>query len=259
MKANLIRPLLASGKPTLGTRMHNLWPNMVEIVGHTGMFDYVEFLAEYAPFDLAGLENYCRAAELHHLGSLIKVDQAGQQYWAQRGIGAGFDGVVFADSRTVDDVRKCVQSVRPETPPDNGLYGAATRRFAYMGHTGDAAYVQALRDSVVVLMVEKQAAVDNLDELLSIPGIDMVQWGPADYSLSIGLPGERKHPSVKAAERKVIDTCFKCGIPPRAEIGSLNEAQEYLDLGVRHFSLGADLAVYYNWLLPNAEALRKLM
>jgi hypothetical protein len=59
------------GKPCEGSS----WPAVVEFVGESGAFDYVEFVAEYAPFDLTGLDNFCRSAELSNLSSMIKVDQ----------------------------------------------------------------------------------------------------------------------------------------------------------------------------------------
>jgi 2-keto-3-deoxy-L-rhamnonate aldolase RhmA len=49
MRANRFRELLNAGQPTLGTRANAVWPSVVEVLGHTGMFDYVEFLGEYAP------------------------------------------------------------------------------------------------------------------------------------------------------------------------------------------------------------------
>ena len=259
MKTNKLRALLKSGQPTLGTRLHNVWPSMVEVIGHTGMFDYVEFLAEYAAYTLPDLENFCRAAELYDLGTMIKIDQESNQFVAQRAIGAGFQSVLFADCRSVEDARQCVRAVRPDTPMDGGSYGAAMRRFAYMEYGGSAEYVQALRDIVVVLMIEKQPAVEQLDEILSVGGIDLVQWGPADYAMSIGRPGERKIAQVKEAERKVIDTCLRLGIPARVEINTPDEAGPYLDLGFRHFNMGSDLKVMFNWWRDSGQALREKM
>lgn len=259
MRKNKLRHLLNSGKPTLGTRVHNIWPAMVEAVGHTGLFDYVEFLAEYAPFDLNGLDNFCRAAELHNLGSLIKVDQDPRRFFAQRAIGSGFEGVLFVDSRSAADVSECVRIARPETPEDGGTYGVATRRFAYMRYGGTPDYVQALRDVVVMIMIEKQPAVEVLDEILAVPGIDMIQWGPSDYSMSIGKGGAVRDPEVKAVERRVIEACLQAGVAPRIEIAQPDDARYYLDLGVRHFNLGVDLAIYFNWLNSNGETMRKLL
>ena len=259
MRENKIRSLLKAGRPTLSTRIQSVWPSIVEVIGHTGLFDYVEFLAEYAPHTLQDLENICRAAELYNLGTMIKIDAEPRQYLAQRAIGAGFQSVLFADSRGPQDALDCVRSVKPDTPDDGGLYGAATRRFAYMGYGGSQEYVQTLRDVVVVLMIEKVPAVEQLEEILTVGGVDMVQWGPADFSMSSGIPGQRRSPEVKAVERRVIDTCHRLGIPTRAEIVSPDEAAYYLDLGVRHFSLGNDLAILYNWFTQNGEKLRKML
>src|SRR5206468_7416359 len=93
MRSNKLRELLKAGKPTLGTHLHSSWPAVVEAVGHSGRFDYVEFVAEYAPFELYALDDFCRAAELHDLSSMIKVDQEPRAFLAQRGIGAGFQSV----------------------------------------------------------------------------------------------------------------------------------------------------------------------
>ena len=259
MRPNKLRELLNAGKPSIGTRVHSTWPSVVEVIGHTGMFDYVEFLAEYAPFDLYALDNFCRAVELFEMSAIIKVDQEPQSFLGQRGIGAGFQGVLFADCRSVDDVRQCVRIVRPDTPQDGGSYGVGLRRFAYMGHAGTAEYVQALRDTVVLIMIEKQAAVERLEEILAVKGIDMIQWGPADYSMSIGRPGERNSPEVKVVERKVFETAIKMGIAPRAEITNVEQAKYYLDLGVRHFNIGTDLSILYNWWKTNGDELRKIV
>ena len=257
MRTNKLRSLLQTGQPTLGTRIHSPWPNVVEALAHTGLYDYVEFLAEYASYTMHDLDNWCRAAEVYNLGTMIKVDQDTRMFAAQRAIGSGFESVLFADSRTAEEVRECVRIARPDTPEDGGLYGAATRRFAYMGYGGNAEYVQTLRDVVVAIMIEKKSAIDQLDTILAVSGIDMIQWGPADFSMSIGKPGERRAPEVKAAEKQLIEACLSAGIPSRAEITSPDEAAYYLDMGVRHFSLNHDLNILYGWWKTNGEALRK--
>ena len=111
MRRNKLRELLKAGKPTLGTHLHSTWPSVVEAVGHSGMFDYVEFVAEYAPFELYALDDFCRAAELHDLSSMIKVDQEPRGFLASRAIGSGFHSILFADCRSAADVEECVRIV----------------------------------------------------------------------------------------------------------------------------------------------------
>ncbi len=257
MRPNRLREKLKAGKPTVSTHIHTTWPSIVEALGHTGLYDYVEFVAEYAPFDLHDLDNLCRAAELYNMGMMIKVDQSHQAFMAQRGIGAGFGSVLFTDARSADDVREYIRSARPDTPQDKGLYGVAMRRHTFMGYGGSPEYVQALRDIVVAVMIEKQSAVDHLEEILSVPGIDMVQWGGADYSVSSGKAGARNDPSQVVARNKVFQTAIRMGIPPRAEIQSVDQAKEYLDMGVRHFSIGTDISILHNWWKDNGDKLWK--
>ncbi|MEM2913350.1 MAG: aldolase/citrate lyase family protein, partial [Candidatus Bathyarchaeia archaeon] len=114
-------------------------------------------------------------------------------------------------------------------------------------------------DAVVALMIERRSAVENLEEILSINGIDMVQFGPVDYSISAGIPGEVNHPKVKEAEERTIRTAMKMGISPRAEISSLEEAKRYVNLGVRNFNMGIDLRILFSWWKKNGEELRKIL
>ena len=149
--------------------------------------------------------------------------------------------------------------VRPETPEDKGTYGVATRRFTYMGYGGGKAYVQALRDIVVAIMIEKPGTVDTLEDVLAVKGVDMVQWGGSDYSMGIGKAGERYSPELRVVERRVFETAIRMGVPPRAEIATADQAKYFLDMGVRHFSVGTDITVLHQWWKSQGEDMRKAL
>jgi 2-keto-3-deoxy-L-rhamnonate aldolase RhmA len=259
MKRNPIREMLTAGIPTIGTRLTLFDATVVETIGRAGSFDYVEFGGEYAAYDLLGLENFCRAAELHGLGTMMKVDWESRGFFAQRSIGAGFDSVLFADARSAHDVAESIRLVRADTPGEDGLFGASPRRHALPNEAGSPAFVQALRDTVVAIMIEKQSAVDELDAIVQLGGIDLVQWGPNDYALSSGRPGGATSETVKEVERHVIATCLDAGIPVRAEIASAEAAEPYLELGVRHFSLFNDVSVIYDTWRRGGEQLRDIV
>ncbi len=257
MRKNKIRELLNEGKPTLGTHVHSTWPSIIEAVGHTGIYDYVEFVAEYVPYDMRDLDNLCRAAELYDLGMMIKLDYTANQLFAQRAFGSGFGSVLFADAHNVEEAKECILSVRPDTPEDGGNFGVGMRRSSYMGYGGTPEYVQAIRDIVVVLMIEKKGAVENLEEILALPGVDMTQWGPSDYSVSVGkVKGD---PAIKEAETKVIKTCLEMGVRPRIEIGTPDQARYYLDMGVRDFCMNTDLVILFQWWKQNGDDMRKAL
>ena len=253
MRANAIRNLLNQGKPTLATHIHSVWPNVVEALGHTGLYDYVEFVAEYGTYTLHDLDNICRAAELYGLGSMIKIDWANNEFVAQRAVGSGFNSVLFSDVRSAAGAADCVKYVRADTPEAGGTFGVATRRFSYMRYGGSEAYVQALDDILVALMLEKKPALDELDAILAVDGVEMLQWGPSDFSMSIGKAGQRGAAEVEAGAQKVIDGCLATGVHPRIEIGTADDAKRYLDMGARHFCVGTDIAILHQWWKKEGE------
>jgi 4-hydroxy-2-oxoheptanedioate aldolase len=260
MRHNRLRALLAAGKPSLGTHLLSTWPTLVELVGQTGLYDYVEFTAEYSPFDMHDLDNLGRALELKDLGGMIKVEQTQWTHQAMRAIGSGFQSVLFADVRTVADAQACVAAVRAETPGSGGRLGVGMRRdVGTIREGGSPAYVAALDEIVIALMVEKRECVEDLDAILSIKGIDMVQFGGSDYSMSIGVTGQRNHPDVKKAERKTIEMALKKGMHPRVELGNINEAAPYLEMGVKHFCIGWDVRVLYDWWHANGDGMRAML
>src|SRR2546423_4382636 len=156
MRRNNLRELLKADKPSLGTHLHSTWPSIVELVGHSGMFDYIEFVAEYAPYDLFALENLGRAVDLFpHMSAMMKIEQEPRTYLAIRAIGSGLQNLLFADPRTVADVQECVRAVRAETPNAKGRHGVGMRRdVRFVLEGGSPAFVQALDDAVIALMIE---------------------------------------------------------------------------------------------------------
>ena len=259
MRQNILRNKLRSDEPTLSTHIHSVWPAEVEAIGHTGLYDYVEFVAEYGSSDLHDLDNICRAAELYNMVSMIKIDQSLMPYLAQRGIGAGFNSVLFTDVRGIEDVDECILAVRPDHPDHGGHYGVATRRNSYMGYGGTQEYVEAIADIVLCFMIEKKGAFDSLDKILDNPNVDMIQWGPADYSMNTGHPGDQNHVEVSEAKKQTFLTAIRKGVPPRAEINSADQTKEYLDMGVRHFSIGTDISILFNfWRREGELVLRAL-
>jgi len=257
VRRNQLRTKLNAGEPTLGTHLLSVWPTLVELVGKTGHYDYIEFTAEYAPFNLHDLDNLGRAFEVAGLGGMIKIEQGEWTHQAMRAIGAGFQSVLFADVRTLEDAHACVRAVRAETPGRNGLMGVGMRRDVGMIiEAGSPAYVNALDEVVIALMVEKRQCVEDIENILSVPGIDMVQFGPADYAMSIGQAGDTRHPDVQKAERLTIETALRKGLHPRVELGNPDQAARYVEMGVKHFCLGWDVSILYAWWRENGEKLR---
>jgi 4-hydroxy-2-oxoheptanedioate aldolase len=154
--------------------------------------------------------------------------------------------------------------VRTETPQSKGLNGAHARRSTKYGLEGASQeYVNAMDEAVIAIMIEKKEAIEDLEEILSVKGIDMVQFGSGDYSLSTGHAGDRSNPEVKQAEIKCITKSLEMGVRPRIELGSIHFSEKeivgYLEMGVRDFQLPTDVGIIFQWIKGHGADLRKLI
>lgn len=261
MRRNKLRELLDAGHPSLGIHIHSPWPSIIEMVGHSGNFDYVEYVAEYAPHDLHTLDNLGRAIDLFDdLSGMIKVEDGIGEWLANRAMGAGIQNLLFSDIRTVDQAERAVGAVRADIPGRKGAHGVNMRRYVRFGmDAGTPDFIDALDQAVVAVMIEKAEAVENLDAILSVDGIDMVQFGPADFALSIGKPRRYDDDEVIEAERHVIEAALTRGIQPRAELSGPEGIERYLELGVKHFCIGTDVGILMNWFRTEGGRLRDIL
>jgi 2-keto-3-deoxy-L-rhamnonate aldolase RhmA len=261
MKENRLRELLKDGKPSLGTRVLNQWPMVVEHVGNSGNFDYIEYVAEYSPFDQYDLENIARACELTGMGSMIKVDLQNRKYVAQKAIASGFQAILFTDHKTPEEVRASVTAMKADEPSTGGRFGYPNRRYiAFQPYISQLDHIKRVNDIVLCFMVEKKETMDNIEEICSIDGVDMVQFGPSDYSMSMGKNKADIDEECKAAERKMIEVALKHGVQPRCEVyGDPDQVKYYLDLGVKHICYGDEIKVYFAFLQKEGSYMRGIV
>jgi len=259
MKENKLRYLLNNNLPSVGTRIWSSWPYITEAAAASGNFDYIEFVAEYAPFSHYDLENICRAAELHNISSMIKVDFQNRGYVAQKAMASGFQAILFTDHKTADEVRETIHLIRPDTPEDGGRFGFPNRRWiGFQPKKPQLEYAKMVRDTVIAFMIEKKEAMDNIEEICSVPGVDMVQFGPSDYSMSRGWNAKDHINECKEAEREMIRVALKHGVQPRCEINTPEDAKYYINLGVKHFCIGDEMRVLMAYWNNVGGEMRKL-
>ena len=102
-------------------------------------------------------------------------------------------------------------------------------------------------------------AGEFLEEILAEPAVEMIQWGPADFAMNIGHPGEFSHPDVVAAHDKTFKLAVDAGVAARAEIGSSDQTKKYLDMGVRHFSIGTDITILFDFWKREGEGILRAL
>lgn len=256
---NKVRELLNQNKSTIGTHLSSTWPTLWEVIGNTAQFDYVEFGSQYGAWDLHDLDNMCRAAELTNLSTMIKIDRNPKDWLAQRAIAAGFQAILFADIVTVEEVKDCIRAVK--LPPEgvNSFMGTRGRRYDEQFD-----YAKSIDDVVIAIMVEKKNLMMNLEDVLVIDGLDMIQFGPVDYGLSLRIPGK---PYLRAEYSDIVNTdmdrahqmALDAGVRPRAEAGSAEQCQYFMERGVRDFCIGWDASIVAAWCTQNGRKLREML
>jgi 4-hydroxy-2-oxoheptanedioate aldolase len=262
MPENRLRKLIKYGKPTVGTHYSSTWANLVEIIGNSQQFDYAEFTGQYGPYTLHDLEHLARACEVTGMDAMIKIDQEPRTYLASRAIQAGFTAMLFADCRTTEDVRRCVQSVK--LIPQGGINGLQHGRVMGYGIVRGqrvtlSDYVKFIDDIVIAIMIETKTLSDDIEEALSIPGIDMIQFGPNDFSISINRPGEGyKNAEITEAMERSYQAAKRRGIRVRAEC-TVEEMEKWLDLGCRDFCIGSDTSTISTWAQNTGRAIKETL
>lgn len=255
LKKNRLKELIMNQELALGTHIDAFSPTLVEVAGLAGL-DYVYIEAEHAPLNWETLENMIRAAEVVNITPLVRLDEAPLNHLVRKALEAGVQGVIIPHVSTVDEAEAVVQAVKF---PPQGVRGMGTMRSRRYGTIPVAEYLEwSNRESLVILVIEEKAAVDHIEEVLSVEGIDAVVFGPTDYSISIGVPGQTTHAKVLKARKKVVETALSLNVAPMITCNSIEQIRECLAMGVRLLSLGGDTRLLLHTWRQMAEQARQI-
>jgi 2-keto-3-deoxy-L-rhamnonate aldolase RhmA len=237
MRTNHTQRLLREGHTVLGT-MIGEWgaPEVVRTLARAG-FDFVVVDNEHAPFDLQTNCALYRAARTTAMDMLVRVPDA-QYHLIARTLDAGADGVMVPRIETPEQARQVLDAVKY---PPIGRRGCATRPI----HTdlepvalGDyAAHLNA--NTMVILQLETKAAVERADDILGVPGIDAALIGPADLSVSLGVPGEIEHPLMEDHIARVVEAAQRAGVASGIHWANADIVKHWMQRGMR--------CIMYSW------------
>jgi len=240
---NKLKQVLEKGEVALGTAVFSYSPTIVEVAGYSGL-DFVRIDNEYSWRRDESMEHIIRAATIAEITPILRIDK-GDHYLINKALGTGAGGVLVPDVSTKKEVEDLIKAAKF---PPKGTRGYSSYCFSgQWGAKGGEDWVNwSENETLVGIMVENEEIITKLDGILSMEGLDFVLFGPADYSMSIGLRGPQKnHPKVQDAIKKTIEVANKYGKPVAIGIGQPweEEARKYIDLGCRIIEMGNDLLV----------------
>lgn len=208
LRANNIIAKMNKSELAFGCQFNSPLSEQVEILGIAG-YDFVIFDGEHGNFTLTELEEQSRVAQMSGLtpiGMVPDVEPPTIHSFLERGI----MGIHAPNITTKEDAEKLAEGCRYAPEGRRSLsfsraahFGFGPPRSEYMAHANTQVTVMAL--------IEHIDALDNLEGILSVDGIDMYGVGPKDLAQSMGLPGQMEHPRVKAFQQSVEDAVHAAG------------------------------------------------
>ncbi len=252
---NALRAKLTAGEAALGSVVYSWSPNTVETAGFAGL-DFVRIDCEHAWRQDSSLENLIRAGDVTGLSCIVRVDRD-NPYLVRKALELGAAGVVVPDVCTVEEAVAAVKSAKF---PPRGIRGYSGQcRSGGWGSRAGAPWVEwSDREPMVGVMIEGVKAMDNLDEIASVEGLDFLFFGPADYSMSLGLRKPmRDHPDVQAALDRIIAAAQKHGKQVMYGVGADPETiRRYRERGVTMLEMGSDLMTLHAFWRDRINAIR---
>jgi 4-hydroxy-2-oxoheptanedioate aldolase len=204
-------------------------PELVEILGYLG-FDAVFVDGEHGVIGPGRALEMVRAADAAGVATITRVPSS-EPSTILGYLETGTDGVIVPHVCSAEDARRAVQAVKYAPL---GLRGAhsATRAACYGATEGAADYFARMnREMVVGVMIEDRAALDNLGEILGVPGLDLCLIGPGDLSVSMGYPGQPYHPKVQQEVDRAMKAVRAAGIAAGTVAGDGHETRQLFERG----------------------------
>ncbi|MCL2096597.1 MAG: aldolase/citrate lyase family protein [Oscillospiraceae bacterium] len=217
-------------------------PAFIEIMGYAGL-DYVIIDLEHGPNTVQTAQNLIRAAQISGVFPVVRVkENAGFIMGEALDIGAG--GLQIPQIATKQEAEEVISKVKFHPDGSRGMcrfvraanYSAKDR----FGYFADA------NKSVIIVQIEGEEGVKNIDDIISVKGVDVIFVGPYDLSQSLGLPGQVGHPLVEEKMLGIVKKCGEKNITVGTFADNPENAEKWLKNGVRYISYSVDTGIFYD-------------
>ena len=228
---------LRSGKVVSCFKLNLADARAVEIAALAGI-DCVWVDREHVSNDLSVIEKCVWAGKAHDTDVIVRVPRGSYSDYVHP-LELDAAGIMVPHIMSLADAKEVVRMTRfhpiGRRPMDGGNADGA-----YCGIDFDDYIRQANERRMVILQIEDPEALDDLDQIAALDGIDMLFFGPGDFSQGIGCPGEWNHPKVIEARHRVAEAALSHG-KIAGTISGLDNMDELIELGYRFLSVGADI------------------
>jgi 4-hydroxy-2-oxoheptanedioate aldolase len=254
---NAVKQRLAQGGIAIGMGIRALRSAEVAPLMKTAGYDWLFIDLEHGPTSIENAYSICVAALDAGIAPIVRVS-AGELAMGARCLDSGALGIVIPHVDTADQAKAMADAFRFPPVGHRSIAGG----YPHFGFapTPTAEVVKGLNEATLVIaMIETPLAVENVDRIAAVPGIDALLIGTNDLALEMGIPGQIEDPRVVASIEKVIAACNRHG--KTAALGGVyapEPLQRYIAKGLRMVLAGNDLGVLLKAAQDQASFVRGL-
>ena len=251
-----IREKISSGQIPIGTHTHIGEPIVTDVLCSCG-FDLIWVDSEHSPVDKRDVNIQIITIRGSGLAPFVRVPW-NDPVLVKPILEMGPAGIVFPYIRTVDEAIQAVASCKY---PPAGIRGFGPQKAISYGAIDSATYLETAKtEPWVILQIEHIDGVNNLAEIIKVPGVDSIVVGPNDLSGSIGLLGQTRHPEVLKLLDRIAETCNSAGFPFGASIGWNEEnVSDWIKRDVKWFCVDGDIPYLFNGGINTLKNVKNLI
>lgn len=242
----------AGSQPPLGTWLLSASPIVAEAVGCAG-FDWAVVDMEHSPLDLGDATRMLQALSSTKMVPVLRVPW-NDAVVVKRVLDAGATTLMFPFVQSADEARAAVAATR--YPPE-GIRGMVGMSRATRFGTLDDWIGEAHRRTGVIVQIESARALEDIEAIARVPGVDALFIGSLDLSADMGHVGQPMHPKVMEAMTRAAHRCAAIGKPVGTIGGTPREVAQYRAAGFHFVALGSDLGLLVGGAQAALAALRR--
>ena len=238
MRISRVKRRWKEGKPVLATVAHFHDPQSAELIGLLGI-DCLWIDLEHQPLGINQLENMSRAARVGDMDVMARPAKGEFQRLA-RLLEAGASVIMYPRCESAEEAKQIVCAAKFPPLGERGLFTASPDNPYCLTPLTD--YLREANEQTVLLaQVESPSAVTHAREMAEVEGIDMLFFGPGDFSMMAGVPGQLDSPVVRSGMAETARQALAAGKRFGTLVANLEQAQRALDLGASLLTYGGDL------------------
>jgi 2-keto-3-deoxy-L-rhamnonate aldolase RhmA len=241
MRENKLKQKLARGETVIGPFMNCSYPSFIEIVGLAG-FDFAIIDMEHGPLSVQTAEDLCRAGQHAGLDPIVRV-RKNDAPQIQRALDIGSAGVQVPQVETREQAEAVVRAAKYAPLGMRGM-SLFTRAGDYTVHGTSGITDRLNAEQLVIVHIEGVRGLQNLDEIIAVPHVDVIFLGPYDLSQSFGIPGQVNDPRVVKGMEEAVVKIRAAGKAVGTFAGDVPTAQRWIKAGVQYLSYSVDVGIF---------------